>query len=271
VSDETNTLAALPPKPLRLLQYFWYDLHHALPSGRRRYSPIFIVGCGHSGTSLMLRMLGAHSRLHAIPNETGAAIGEDDQIFRLLMRNFDKTAALAGKLRWVEKTPKHVHHIAFIRRLCPEAKFVGMVRDSRDVCNSLKKRFGSISLGIKRWLDDNESLRAVADTTWCHVVRYEDLISAPQEILARLMEFLDEYPEPCQLTFHRNAAYGASQIPTFSDVPPPDCDNTALRKWQINQPLFDGRGKWENELSACEVKQVSDGTADLALKFGYRL
>lgn len=33
--------------------------------------PVFVVGCGHSGTSLMTRMLGAHSRLWNYPGETG--------------------------------------------------------------------------------------------------------------------------------------------------------------------------------------------------------
>jgi hypothetical protein len=45
----------------------------AYPSRRRENPPVFIVGCGHSGTSFLLAVLGAHSRLCAIPEETRLA------------------------------------------------------------------------------------------------------------------------------------------------------------------------------------------------------
>ena len=271
VSDETNSLPALPPKPVRLLQYLWYDLHHALPSGRRRHSPIFIVGCGHSGTSLMLRMLGAHSNIHAIADETGVAIGEDDAIFRLYARNFDKSAAMAGKMRWVEKTPKHVQHIEFIRRHRPESKFIGIVRDPRDVANSLKKRHGDLQAGIDRWIEDDEALISFAGASFMRIIRYEDLVDDAEGLLRGCMEFLGEPYEESQLAFHRRPVdwYVPAQGPVAESSAPEE--HNALRNWQINQPVFDGRRKWEKELTASEVDQVVVRTADLAARFGYDL
>jgi hypothetical protein len=268
VSDKTNSLPALPPKPVRLLQYLWYHLRHALPSGRRRHSPIFIVGCGHSGTSLMLRMLGAHSNIHAIADETWAANGAKDKVFKRYARNFDKSAAMAWRLRWLEKTPKHVHEVAFLRRHCPDALFVGMVRDPRDVSNSLKKRFGSLTQGIDRWNEDNQALLSHVGEPWLYLVRYEDLIADPRSTLTGIMRFLGESMEEQQLQFHRNAVNRETRVPTDGGEPAPQ-DNTALRKWQVNQPLFDGRGKWERELTPSEVEEVVERTRELAEKFGY--
>jgi hypothetical protein len=34
------------------------------------YNPVFIVGCGHSGTTLILRILAEHKNLHVIDYES---------------------------------------------------------------------------------------------------------------------------------------------------------------------------------------------------------
>ncbi len=271
MNDKTISLPALPPKPVRLLQYLWYDVHHALTSGRRRYSPIFVVGCGHSGTSLMLRMLGAHSNIYAIADETGVAIGEDDAIFRLYARNFDKSAAMTGRMRWVEKTPKHVQHIEFIRRHRPESKFIGMVRDPRDVSNSLKKRHGDLQAGIQRWIEDNEALLSFAGAKFMRIVRYEDLIDDAEGVLRGCMQFLGESYEDAQLAFHRRPVdwYVPTQGPVAENSAPEE--HNALRNWQINQPVFDGRRKWEAELTKQETVTIVEHAKHLAADLGYNL
>ncbi len=213
-------------------------------------------------------MLGSHSKIHAITHETWAATSAKDKVFKMYGRNFDKSAAMEWRLRWVEKTPKHVHQVSFIRRHCPDALFVGMVRDPRDVSNSLKKRFGSLAQGIDRWNEDNEALLAHVGEPWLYLVRYEDLIADPRATLTGIMHFLGELMEEQQLQLHRNAVVRETRVPTDGGEPPPQ-DNTALREWQMNQPLFDGRAKWAKELTPSEIKEVVEGTTRLAEKFGY--
>jgi len=218
----------------------------------------------------MLRMLGAHSKIHAIADETWAATDGDDAFFKGAARNFDKSAALAGRLRWAEKTPKHVQRVEFIRRHRPEAKFIGMVRDPRDVSNSLKKRFGSLQQGIDRWIEDNLALRFHLGEPWFHLVRYEDLVAEPHATLQGLMAFLGETMEEHQLEFYRTPVNSEPDAPIPKEEPPPQ-DNTALRNWQVSQPIFDGRGKWEKELTFGEIEETVARTKDLAANFGYIL
>jgi hypothetical protein len=271
MKDKHTPDKGLPAKPTRFLQYLWYNIVHSLPAGRRRNGPVFIVGCGHSGTSLMLRMLGAHSRIHAIQSETYAAVGERAEEFAVLARNFGKSAAMNWRPRWAEKTPKHVEHVEFIRRHLPEAKFIGIVRDPRDVANSLKKRFGDLAAGIDRWISDNNELLSHRGEPWFHVVRYEDLVSDPRATMASIMNFLDEHLEESQLEFHRQpVSWYEEKTRVSGDAPPPQ-DNSALRNWQINQPLFDGRRKWEKELTSEEVGRVVELTSDLGRQLGYML
>src|SRR4051794_13051296 len=70
--------------------------------------PIFIVGCGHSGTSLVLAILGAHSKIYAVPYESKFGF-KSDEAAKALFAEFDAKTVSAGKQRWVEKTPRHVH------------------------------------------------------------------------------------------------------------------------------------------------------------------
>ena len=52
--------------------FITWIIHYTLRN-RFRYivrNPVFIVGCGHSGTTLLLRVIGSHPNFHAILDES---------------------------------------------------------------------------------------------------------------------------------------------------------------------------------------------------------
>jgi hypothetical protein len=137
---------------LECFSYYWgrLVLRNTIDS-----APVFIVGCGHSGTSILLKTLGSHSRIFAVPHESMFAMRDNRPKANKKLKRFDRLAIAAGKRRWVEKTLKHILHIGRILKWCPDAKIVLLMRDGRDVAYSIKKRTGSLEEGIRRWQEDN--------------------------------------------------------------------------------------------------------------------
>jgi hypothetical protein len=149
-------------------------------------SPIFIVGCARSGTTLLRDLLRAHPRifagpetyflpwLHAVPgsprNES-EAIALGAKILPYLHQRqfptdlaptdfascrsyreaaelpFQRAAEAAGKPRWADKTPLYVEYIPEILEIFGDVKIVHIVRDGRDVARSLlRTEFGPNNL-----------------------------------------------------------------------------------------------------------------------------
>lgn len=127
----------------------------ALPASRSS-SPIFVVGCSHSGTSLLLRCLAQHPDLHGIDHETWAFANPTTT---RSAKAFD--ARHSGHGRWVEKTPDHVFHLGRIWRYFPGATVVVIERDGRDVAASLAERPQyTVALAASKWVRAIEAGRA---------------------------------------------------------------------------------------------------------------
>lgn len=100
-----------------------------------------------------------------------------------------------GKRRWGDKTPYYVLHIPEILGVWPDAKFVVLVRDGRDVALSVQKMpFGANNAfaaaetwaeGIRRGM---RAQRQHPDNVLS--VRYEDLVSNPEPHVRRVASFL---------------------------------------------------------------------------------
>ncbi|HYZ91635.1 MAG TPA: sulfotransferase [Actinomycetota bacterium] len=130
----------------------------------------------------------------------------------LLRAVLDAYTAQAGKIRWVEKTPTHVFNVDEILDVIPDARFVEIVRDCRDVLASKKTRRAEVwtdrnppEKQYRRHLEkaydpvwDTLSWRAAvraghrASVTWPQRwlrVRYEDVVAEPEELAARICGF----------------------------------------------------------------------------------
>lgn len=211
--------------------------------------PIFIVGCGHSGTTLMTSILNAHPNLYTVDHETNLFRERNTrfkirkEIEKLNQKKEDKSKRL------VEKTPKHVLRIKRILDYYPNAQIVALVRDGRDVSLSLKKRTGSFDSGVKRWINDNKALIKYVHDRRVKVIKYESLISDFDSTIDSLMTFLNEnYYDSIKDYYKMGYSYGK-----INDIEKPKEDynrnnHLKYRAWQANQPIYDNRGKWKEEM-----------------------
>lgn len=229
--------------------------------------PVFIVGCGHSGTTLLLAILDTHPRIYGIPYESNCVKAGRDRRFRKAQKKFNRLTITAGKRRWVEKTPLHIKRIGAILNFAPDARIILIIRDGRDVAYSIKKRTGSLERGIKRWCEDNRAGEEFWDSPNVHVVKYEDIISDFDSTIIGIMDFLGEKFDSRMKEFNTTKRQWYSK----SISKPNDSSGTnheQYRNWQINQPIFDGRNKWK-ELTPEELSLINKTAGPMLAKLGY--
>lgn len=234
--------------------------------------PVFIVGCGHSGTTLLERVLGAHPHIHAVGEESNTFVKARYEN----LRRYDLAAFFRGKARWVEKTPNHVYYIDEIFAARPGAKVILMLRDGRDVALSLRKRHGDFRAGVQRWLDDNAVGFAHAGDMRVLIVRYEDLVGDFRNEATRILGFLGEPLHEAVLSFHARGSAGPAgseaPAPSPAERPASQFGNRAhfeYRMWQVTQPVFNGSRKWERELAPNEKAIFKEMAGDALVTYGY--
>jgi hypothetical protein len=219
-------------------------------AGLRFDRPVIILSAPRSGSTLLFEALSRAPGVYTIGRESHPVIegwaglsprrsgygsnrllaadarGEVADALRFhfasQLRDRDGQAPPPGPVRFLEKTPKNILRVPFLRELFPDARFVVLLRDPRAVLSSMMEAWrsghfvtyrdlpGWCSLpwslllvdgwrevdgkpleeivahqwtrGMSVLLDDLETLPRSAWTS----LRYEDLVADPQRTIARL-------------------------------------------------------------------------------------
>jgi hypothetical protein len=238
---------------------------------------IFIVGCGHSGTSLLLKILGSHPQVYAIPVETQlftagkrspppVSLVEDEIKKWIAIGEKDKSGSRARI--WVEKTPGHVCAIPYLLHTFPLSKIIVIVRDGRDVVSGLRWDRGyDLTHASNRWVNDNLAalnhfLTADDDNRRrIYFLKYEELVVAPQITVRALCSFLNLPFIPSMLE--------EFQKTTFSNGGGLLSIHSKRRANQLQQELYDGRGRWQQQLTAHDIQKLKPEISALLVLFGY--
>lgn len=225
---------------------------------------IFVVGCGHSGTTLMASLLGAHPEVHTIPRETYWFLNNPNLSNEYNQEKHESKRA--GKSIVCEKTPRHVYKIKEIKEKFPNAKIIAMIRDSKDVVSSLKKRSGNFPHSVQRWINDNTALLEFKEESWIKLVRYEDLVTKQEPVIKDILNFLDlPYTEKV-FDFHEKE-YNWFGVENAKETDGRGEENhLSLRSWQMTQPIQDNRGVWKKGLTKKEARIADEECSRLAAK-----
>lgn len=123
----------------------------------------------------------------------------------------DIYAEQKGRRLWVSKEPGLFKYIREVAEFIPDAKFVYLVRDGRDVAASMLHGHlheFHMYYAAHSWVSTQRfCLAAMADPaikSRIHIMKYEGLLEDPQIEVSKLMQFVGLPYEARQLDFHKN-------------------------------------------------------------------
>jgi hypothetical protein len=172
-----------------------------------------------------------------------------------------------GVRRWADCTPDHLLYMEEIKRQIPEALFIHIIRDGRDVALSYAQQKWSHPLP---W-DRGEEL-AVAGLYWEWVVRkgreqgrrlgadyrevrFEQLNTNPKETLAELGAFIQH-----DLDYDRIQQAGIGSVSN---------PNSSFGKDKDGEGSFNPVGRWKSKMSAQEAAAFEEIVGGLLSELGY--
>jgi GNAT superfamily N-acetyltransferase len=166
---------------------------------------------------------------------------------------FDLYGRTRGKALVGDKTPGYVRRLPLLHELFPEARFVHLIRDGRDVCLSavnwqkavnLARRFPTWSeqpvVTAALWWEWNVRLGrdggASLGRGLYHELRYEALVADPAEACRELCAFLDLPYDEAMLRFHEGRTRSDPGLDSKKAWLPP---TRGLRDWRTQMPEQD--------------------------------
>jgi len=239
------------------------------PSNISPKLPIIIGGFYRSGTSLVRRILDAHSQIHCGPEvkffkdfygdylhdelrhvrffETLPSLGITlDELLPIFgdafIRSHEFAMQKSGKARWADKNPENVLYLERWRQLIPRGFFfVYVERNPLDALASLKE-IGfqktvplNFSDKLQLYLKFHYAAQAYFDTfpKNCIRIRYEELVTNPEQVLASLFMILGERYEPSVLfdCFSNERGTGIED-PKVGQTRSIHCRN--IGRWQVD-------------------------------------
>jgi hypothetical protein len=264
----------------------------------------FVVGCGRSGTTLVRAMLDAHPAL-AVPAESHFVVpialrrrlldryphlvadeivasegfrrwGLPEAPARERVRGtataadavravYSLHAELEGKSRYADKTPSYVLHVALLAAFLPEARFLHVIRDGRDVALSIREvEWGTPSLEgaaliWKGCIDAGRRAGRLIGPARYRELRYEDLLADPSDALRDVCAFFALEFDPAMLRYHERAAATIAG------------SRVGAEHRNLHRPLTAGLRDWRTQMDAREVELFQAAVGGTLDALGYPL
>ena len=195
-------------------------------------------------------------------------------------RIYELYARAHGKPRWGDKTPPYVWRLKEIHALLPEAHFVHLIRDGRDVALSARGLWfdpskGNIEDAAAQWLWRIREARQQAIICPHYLeVRYETLLSNPRVVLEQICTFAGLEYDPAMENYHRASgerlrAELHDQRDVRGEVVATRAQRESIFKKTALPPDPERAGRWRKEMSVEDRERFESVAGDLLRELGY--
>jgi hypothetical protein len=187
-----------------------------------------------------------------------------------------------GKTRWGDKTPRYLATMPRIQRALPEARFVHLLRDGRDVAVSLRGTGWGTSdpaEAARTWTEEVRRGRRKAGRlgTGAYLeVRYEELVTDPERALRSVADFVDLPWDQAMLAYHERAAERMATVMRDRHARDGRLAVSAAQRAEQHAgldepPRPDRIGRWRSEMSAADRRRFERIAGGLLDELGYPL
>lgn len=182
---------------------------------------------------------------------------------------FDRFGAARGKLLAGSKNPDYLRHLPTLHHLWPDAKFIHIIRDGRDVCLCAADRWKNkpgfqgfpffLYESPDRIFDDWEEDPVTTSALWWewtvglgrrfgrllgskmyYEMRYEDLVTRPREECIALCAFL-------------GLAFDEAMLRHEENFKPRRAPGGKILHARVGLPITSGLRNWRTEMTAAEL------------------
>ena len=200
---------------------------------------------------------------------------------------FGLYASKQGKPRWGDKTPAYLTNIEEIGDALPEARFVHLIRDGRDVALSIlamperdrpMRNPQSADEVAMRWRKRIARARRQSQALEGRYieVRYEDLVTDAEPELRRVCELCELEFVPAMLEYHRGARDRLEEmnrdLGSKDDLPHQPADGRLAPHALASEPPDKDRiGGWREGMSGEDVAAFEQEAGEMLEDLGYEL
>ena len=186
-----------------------------------------------------------------------------------------------GKSRYGDKTPGYVKQMGLIQRSLPEARFIHLIRDGRDVAVSRENRLAAEELSIDRhakiWKRRIGRARRQQSRLKHYLeIRYEDLVGDPEPVLRTVCGFVELSYDPAMLEYHERSGERLEEIDRDLNDEDGGANRPAAERLEAHslvkeRPRADRVERWRELMAPEDVVAFEAVAGDLLVELGYPL
>ena len=185
-----------------------------------------------------------------------------------------------GKSRWGDKTPDYIDSMALIQEVLPEAYFIHIIRDGRDVALSIRDLWwgpNSIEEAAEWWAGKIRRARRQALALCNYMeVRYEDLVADPERQLRDICDFISLEWSSDMLSYYLQAEQRLSEFDRARTASSGERLITVEELRSIHSrtnspPLRDRSQRWRREMSSGDRNTFERVAGGVLMALGYQV